>query len=349
LDGGDDDAGGGPATTKSDIETGDTLDLSELGSGARVDLDVNNQGVLQGPNDKSDSIAPGLSESGRVSDGDGNEAEVNDFENVIGTKFDDVIFGNAQNNVLMGGDGDDVLHPFAGDDHVDGGNGTDTLLLNGFPKGVHVDMKAGIAEFIDGSGGTNTFVNIENVNGSSVAGDKIIGDHKDNVLNGLGGDDTLRGGGGDDHLIGGDNVDRARADAEGKNEDLLIGGKGKDHLEGGLGDDDLRGGSGRDTLDGGDGDDRMVGGRGNDVQTGGDGIDRFIFRDHDGHDQITDFDAAYEVINLRKVSEIKNFHDLADNHISQHGDDVVIDDHAGTRITLQDVHLADLDADNFLF
>ncbi|MEX0310160.1 MAG: calcium-binding protein, partial [Tateyamaria sp.] len=294
LEGGADAADTRPATSKADIAQGDTLDLSDLNGGVRVDLDVKNQGVLQGPSEGSDATAPGLSEDGEVvlTDGSGS-ADVNDFENVIGTKFDDVIFGNAQNNVLMGGAGDDVLHPFAGDDYVDGGAGTDTLLLNGFPKGTFVNMKKGFAEFIDGTGGTNHFVNIENVNGSSVAGDIIKGDHGDNVLNGMGGEDVLIGGRGDDHLIGGDNVDRARAKAEGDNADVLKGGAGDDRLDGGLGDD------------------VMIGGRGNDTHTGGERAGRVGVRKVSGVDVLTDFTSGEEFIYLSGLSQIKDYDDLA--------------------------------------
>ena len=128
-----------------------------------------------------------MTEIGRIEAG-GATAKIYDFENVIGTAFDDTIFGNAQNNVLLGGDGDDALHPFGGADFVDGGAGTDVLLLNGFAVGQFVDIAAGVAgnakELAEGAQ-INRFVNIENVNGSSVAGDLIIGDDGKNVISGL--------------------------------------------------------------------------------------------------------------------------------------------------------------------
>ncbi|MEO0820327.1 MAG: calcium-binding protein [Pseudomonadota bacterium] len=254
LDGGDDTANAAPAASADDIATGDTLDLSGFEAGVLVDLDENNQGVLQAKNELSDSTAPGLSEFGQVLvDGEVAIAELNDYENVIGTEFDDTLFGNGQDNVLLGGAGDDRLHPFGGADFVDGGEGTDTLLLNGFGGGSLVDLIAGTAE--NGSG-LNTIANIENVNGSTVAGDVILGDDRDdiaqditfnlngdiveangNVLNGLGGDDILQGRGGNDVLIGGDNADQALADATGTNADALNGGAGNDLLEGGAGAD----------------------------------------------------------------------------------------------------------------
>ncbi len=257
LDGGADGADHRHADDAHDIEEGDTIDFSEFRSGVRVDLDENNQGVLQAENDLSNATRTGLSEFGVVSvDDEIVIDQLDDFENVIGTEFDDTIFGNTQNNVLLGGEGNDALHPFGGADFVDGGAGTDLLLLNGFPKGSLVDLVAGSAAFIDGTGGLNTLANIENVNGSTVAGDIIIGDDRTdieqglifvlnnvetvvdgNLLNGLGGDDILLGGGGNDRLIGGENEDRARADATGSNADALNGGLGNDFLTGGSGAD----------------------------------------------------------------------------------------------------------------
>ena len=171
LDGGADTADLAPAIDAAGLSTGDTIDLSELGRGVLVDLDENNQGVLQPPSADgiSDSTRPGLSELGNVQiDGEVAIAELNDFENAIGTDFDDTIFGNTQNNTLIGGAGNDALHPFGGDDFVDGGAGRDILLLNDFADGQLVDLVKGTAQNLDGEGGTNTFINIEDVNGSSV-------------------------------------------------------------------------------------------------------------------------------------------------------------------------------------
>lgn len=208
LDGGTDTADATPATGAASLATGDTIDLSGLDTGVRVDLDENNQGVLQPENDLSNSTQQGLSEFGNVQiAGEVVIDDLNDFENAIGTEFDDTIFGNTQNNVLLGGAGNDTLHPFGGDDFIDGGDGTDLLLFSGFANGQQVDIAEGTAQNIDGSGTLNIFVNIENINGSSVAGDVILGGAGANALNGQGGDDFLNGRAGDDTLIGGAGVD----------------------------------------------------------------------------------------------------------------------------------------------
>ena len=109
------------------------------------------------------------------------------------------------------------MHPFAsvlptlGGDYIDGGAGSDTLLLNGSPVGQTIDLAAGTAgDTNPGPGGplvNVTFVNIENAEGATFAGDHMFGDAGDNVLKGNGGDDVLEGRSGNDHLEGGDGDD----------------------------------------------------------------------------------------------------------------------------------------------
>ena len=75
---------------------------------------------------------------------------------------------------------------------------------------------------MDGLGGTDTLIGIEDVRGSRDFGDSIIGSNADNKLEGLGGNDTLDGGVGNDILEGGDGSD------------FLFGGAGNDTLDGGV-------------------------------------------------------------------------------------------------------------------
>ena len=192
----------------------DTLDLSALTEGVRVDLDV---------------ATPGgeVSQEGVIGQpGDG--ITITDFENIIGTQGDDTLLGNQEINEIFGGDGDDAIHTFGGADFADGGDGIDTVLLTATPVGTVLDLDdtgAGTV-FINGNA-ADTVVNFENVSGSNAGDDVLSGNSSANVLNGNGGNDQLFGEGGNDELIGGD---------------------GDDFLQGGGGSDINNGGAGIDTA-----------------------------------------------------------------------------------------------------
>jgi hypothetical protein len=151
------------------------------------------------------------------------------------------------------------------------------------------------------------------------------------------GDDDIRGNRGSDTLLGGVGNDSLRGD---RGRDSLVGGSGKDTLAGGSGKDTLAGGRGKDTLDGGGGNDKM---------TGGARADTFIFSA--GNDEITDFNAAKnkEKIDLSVVASIKNFTDLRNDHTTQDGSDLVIDDANGNTLTLIGLSMSDLDKGDFIF
>ena len=125
----------------------------------------------------------------------------------------DVIEGTHYADVLRGGGGDDNLRGDGGNDTIDGGEGNDTVFFGNTDTGVIVDLQAGTA--IDGLGGTDTLISIENISGSFYA-DSIIGNTLANILkgdegndtiNGGAGNDTINGGGGADVLTGGDGAD----------------------------------------------------------------------------------------------------------------------------------------------
>ena len=88
---------------------------------------------------------------------------------------------------------------------------------------------------------------------------------------------------------------------------------GNDIINGGAGNDFIYGQEGNDTISGGDGDDLISGGSGRDVMTGGTGTDSFLFDAGQsrptlggsgnngtitGHDVITDFNLAVDILNL---------------------------------------------------
>ena len=227
-----------------------------------------------------------------------------------GTIIENAISGSG-NDTITGNDAANRIESGAGNDRIYGNDGNDTML--------------------GGSG----FDHLFGGNGN----DTLYGDNQADNLWGGGGNDLLRGGNGNDRIFG-----------EAGN-DVLQGGAGGDALFGQNGNDVLNGSSGNDRLFGGAGFDRLEGGAGNDVLQGNFNWDIFVFSDGFGQDVITDFDAlnVFEKIDLAGVGSITDFADLAANHMSQVGADVVIDALGGNTITLQGVNLADLGADDFIF
>nr|WP_307188758.1 DUF4347 domain-containing protein [Massilia sp. PDC64] len=172
------------------------------------------------------------------------------IEEVTGSRFADVITGDAQDNYLWGEEGNDSLAGAGGSDMLTGNSGNDTLdggdgrdranysddYRGPAPtgKGVTVNLVTGVAT--DNWGNLDKLVSIEDVSGSRYA-DTLTGNAADNSLSGDDGNDTISGDAGNDWLDGGN---------------------GADSLLGGLGMDQLSGGAGADTIDGGDGRDRVT-------------------------------------------------------------------------------------------
>ncbi|QUM71321.1 calcium-binding protein [Sphingopyxis granuli] len=159
-------------------------------------------------------------------------------ENLVGSAFNDVLFGDAGANRLYGGAGADNLYGGAGDDALYGGAGDDNLQ-----GGAGADLLDGGDGFdfayysLAAAGVTVDLVDQSN-NAGEAAGDQLVS------IEGLVGsafDDTLRGDARANILIGG------------AGNDILEGREGNDTLYGGAGDDHLWGGAGADVLDGGDG------------------------------------------------------------------------------------------------
>ena len=179
----------------------DTIDFSGRGSGVIIDLDVNSAGAAGTPSQDGGILDAPPAAGGEVLQ------EVDDVENIIGTAFDDGLFGNNEANEIRGGAGNDVIHGFAGDDTLDGGEGIDTALFTAGPGDVTVDLELqGVAQDT-GAAGVDTLIGIENVNGSAVGNDTLLGDAGANQLFGNGGNDTLNGRGANDVLIGGEGTD----------------------------------------------------------------------------------------------------------------------------------------------
>jgi serralysin len=142
----------------------------------------------------------------------------NNIENLTGSAHDDVLAGNDQVNILIGGAGNDVLmgsvggagDTLAGDlDAVSSAQngGIDTVSYEGVTS---ASLTASLVTNTVNVSLTqvDTLVGIENLTGGS-GNDMITGNSGDNILTGGAGNDTLEGGLGADQLVGGAGIDTA--------------------------------------------------------------------------------------------------------------------------------------------
>lgn len=161
------------------------------------------------------------------------------------------LYGDNDNNMLVGGDkddyinggnGSDTIYGGAGNDTIDGGNQID-LMFGGKGNDTYIVGNTNDKIIENEDSGIDTVIstpsyrlpdNVENLilegsmssNGYGNDLNNIIkGNAQNNVLSGLGGNDYLEGGAGNDILYGG------------INDDTLIGGSGSDSLGGGSGSD----------------------------------------------------------------------------------------------------------------
>ncbi len=193
------------------------------------------------------------------------------FQNLQGSAFADTLTGDAAENVLSGGDGDDTLNPGAntggGVDLLDGGAGSDTASFAGFVAGVTAKL-GGASDGTSSVGGSQIAVlrGIENLLGGD-GNDILTGDANANVID---------GGLGDDYLDGGAGIDTVSfRGATGVTVDLSIQtaqntGAGADTI---VGFENVRTGSGTDTVTGDGNDNIFFDGGGADSYTGGAGAD----------------------------------------------------------------------------
>jgi Ca2+-binding RTX toxin-like protein len=237
---------------------------------------------------------------------------------VSGLGGNDSIAGRGGNDKLYGGAGNDLLRGGAGADLHDGGAGDD-LVTYSEDAGVHASLDKSIAG--TGAAKGDTFVSIEDLNGSNTGNDVLAGNGVRNYLDGNGGNDTLYGRGGSDIMIGGAGADvldggagfdwadyfndgpvnvaldrsfsatgAARGDTFISIENVFGSDRWNDKISGDAGDNYLIGNGGNDTLYGRDGDDTVEGGAGKDTLSSGKGFDAFYYNalSHGG-DTITDF------------------------------------------------------------
>jgi Ca2+-binding RTX toxin-like protein len=147
----------------------------------------------------------------------------------------DTVKGLGGNDILKGQSGNDKLLGGVGDDTLDGDIGTDTASYSASLTAVSASLSTNRST----GEGTDTFVGVEKLLGSSKA-DTLTGSGANNTLTGGGGGDTESGGAGNDKVVGSGGAD------------FLYGEDGADSVN------SKDGVNGNDTLDGGGGTDTKV-------------------------------------------------------------------------------------------
>ena len=187
--------------------------------------------------------------------------------------------GNALDNAVTGGTGNDTLTGGAGADALDGGFGIDTASYASAGAAVKVSLLTGTGSLGDATG--DTLTGIENLTGSAF-NDTLTGDSGNNFIEGGAGNDIIDGGLGVDTAgyagaTAGVTVTLAKTTAQntlGAGTDTIV---NVENLTGSAFNDVLTGSSGANVLRGGDGNDILDGGAGNDVLDGGAGIDTAFY------------------------------------------------------------------------
>ena len=157
--------------------------------------------VLAGGDGTSDTVSYEGSASGvtvnllanTVSGGDAAGDTISGFENVTGSSFDDVIQGDANNNIINAGDGNDRVFSSWGLDTIDGGAGSDTVDLANFNGmgDMTVDLAQGLVYFTGYVAGADHVSNFENASGTT-GNDTFFGSSGNNVMSGGAGNDVFQ-------------------------------------------------------------------------------------------------------------------------------------------------------------
>ena len=170
------------------------------------------------------------------------------------------------------------------------GTGNDTIKLS-----TTASVSKGI---VDGGTGTDTLIVDYSTYG--ISGGAVRGTGVSNLISGKIHNAVVTGW----TVLSHSNIERFNITGT-VNNDALYGASLSDTLNGGMGNDILTGRAGSDTLIGGDGSDWLAGDAGNDILTGGVGSDRFIYSTNAayvssafGQDTITDFTTGTDKIVL---------------------------------------------------
>jgi Ca2+-binding RTX toxin-like protein len=216
-----------------------------------------------------------------------------------GTVGNDTLAGTFDSDLLIGGDGDDVLitrsyqktattQPLtideqdtllggAGNDYfqlemwagrpvhiVDGGDGYDVL------KGVTIYPTTGI-EYAERINTTPIILDLDNITATNFPFENIQNIEAIEGIRTAGGNDNISASGNRAHNISTGNGEDTVSGGGG--DDSILTGNSNDLASGGSGNDQLYGGTGNDTLSGNEGNDNIHGDSGSDILNGGTGDD----------------------------------------------------------------------------
>ncbi|WP_298955906.1 calcium-binding protein [uncultured Methylobacterium sp.] len=290
----------------------------------------------------------GTSSNETLTGGDGSDyiSGLGGDDTLIGGAGTDTVFGDAGADRINGGDGADELRGYFGNDTIFGDFGDDRIY--GEQDDDFIGAGAGNDSLFGGDGADALI--------GETGNDTIFGEYGDDFLDGREDDDFIGAGAGNDLVLGGSGNDALIGETGNDTifgeygNDFLDGREGRDFLGAGAGDDVLSGGADDDGLNGEDGNDLLFGNSGNDALVGGRGSDVFAFGRGDGRDIIQDFTvsgAERDVIAFNG-GVFASFEQVRAAS-QQIGMDTIITIGAETSVVVQNVSLASLTADNFMF
>ena len=213
-------------------------------------------------------------------------------DTLIGWEGDDIINGGKGNDKIQGDDGEDIAAGRKGNDKITGGKGGDTLLGN-----ADNDNLAGGSgnDTLNGGDGNDTL----SVNAADAGTDFLNGDTGSDLLALTSFTAAITF----DMATGTTNLGHIAINFEN-----VSTGTGNDTISGSSAANIIDAAAGKDTVSAGDGNDTLIGGKGADVLTGGLGRDRFDFDavTESGvtaatRDVIADFDAGTATASVDRI------------------------------------------------